>query len=52
MKVGLALVLLVMWVWGVAEVEPLMAVQVVVVCLLWVTGAMERAVLGSSVWQT
>jgi hypothetical protein len=46
LKAGLALVLLVLWVWGVAEVEPSMAVLMVVVCLLWVTGAMERAVLG------
>ena len=46
MKAGLALVLLVLRVLGIVEVEPWTSVLVLAVCLLWVTGAMERAVLG------
>ena len=45
-KAGLAMMLLVLGVWEVVEVEPSMSVLVVVVRLLVVTGAMERAVLG------
>jgi hypothetical protein len=44
-KAGLALVLLVLRVLGIVEVEPWTSVLVLAVCLLWVTVAMERAVL-------